>query len=157
MSGFSLRKRGEKAAFELSRIQNSSVRLDKDRLFRTICKEVQRLGELSPAHFAKVVREAVNCLFRAVVITGGEPLAYRGFNALCRELGRIDRKGTKLILRSSFGFPITRRQMKLLCETVIDSCSGEGDGFTAGYDGWPEGGSETTYVFTTLHQSLLGG
>ena len=78
---------------------------------------VRKSGELSPAHIAKVVREAVNCLFRAVVITGGEPLVYRGFHALCRELGRIDRKGTKLILRSSFGFPITRRQMKLLCET----------------------------------------
>ena len=35
-----------------------------------------------------------------------------------------------------------------LMDWVIDSCSGEGDGFTAGYDGWPEGGSETTYVFT---------
>ena len=31
---------------------------------------------------------------------------------------------------------------------VIDECSGGGDGFTAGYDGWPEGGAETTYPFT---------
>ena len=35
-----------------------------------------------------------------------------------------------------------------LMDWVIDSCSGERDGFTAGYDGWPEGGSDTTYIFT---------
>ena len=35
-----------------------------------------------------------------------------------------------------------------LMDWVIDNCSGEGDGFTAGYDGWPEGGSDTTYLFT---------
>ena len=31
---------------------------------------------------------------------------------------------------------------------VIDTCGGEGPGFTAGYDGWPEGGEDVTYVFT---------
>ena len=37
---------------------------------------------------------------------------------------------------------------RALMDWVIDSCSGEGDGFTAGYDGWPEGGSDVTYIFT---------
>jgi hypothetical protein len=31
---------------------------------------------------------------------------------------------------------------------VIDNCGSEGPGFTGGYDGWPEGGEDTTYVFT---------
>ena len=31
---------------------------------------------------------------------------------------------------------------------VIDSCSDDKPGFTAGYDGWPEGGADTTYPFT---------
>ncbi len=35
-----------------------------------------------------------------------------------------------------------------LMDWVIDNCSGEGDGFTAGYDGWPESGDVTTYIFT---------
>ena len=37
---------------------------------------------------------------------------------------------------------------RILMDWVIDNCSGEGDGFTAGYDGWPEGGIGTTYIFT---------
>ena len=37
---------------------------------------------------------------------------------------------------------------KALMDWVIDNCSDEGDGFTAGYDGWPEGGSDTIYIFT---------
>ena len=37
---------------------------------------------------------------------------------------------------------------RALMDWVIDSCSGKGDGFTAGYDGWPEGGSDVTYIFT---------
>ena len=37
---------------------------------------------------------------------------------------------------------------KALMDWVIDDCQDGGTGFTAGYDGWPEGGDETTYVFT---------
>ena len=78
---------------------------------------VRKSGELPPARFAEAVREASDCLFRSVVITGGEPLAYKGFRDFCRELAGIDRKGTRLILRSSFGFPVSKWKMKLLCET----------------------------------------
>lgn len=35
-----------------------------------------------------------------------------------------------------------------LMDWVIDSCSDGRSGFTAGYDGWPEGGADTTYPFT---------
>ena len=35
-----------------------------------------------------------------------------------------------------------------LMNWVIENCSDGGAGFTGGYDGWPEGGEETTYVFT---------
>ena len=37
---------------------------------------------------------------------------------------------------------------KALMNWVIENCSDGGQGFTGGYDGWPEGGSETTYPFT---------
>ena len=36
---------------------------------------------------------------------------------------------------------------KALMDWVIDSCSDGRPGFTAGYDGWPEDGAETTYTF----------
>lgn len=35
-----------------------------------------------------------------------------------------------------------------LMDWVIGSCSDGMPGFTGGYDGWPEGGADTTYVFT---------
>lgn len=35
-----------------------------------------------------------------------------------------------------------------LMDWVIDSCSDGNPGFTGGYDGWPEGGTGTTYPFT---------
>lgn len=35
-----------------------------------------------------------------------------------------------------------------LMDWVIDNCSDDSPGFTGGYDGWPEGGPDTTYVFT---------
>ena len=35
-----------------------------------------------------------------------------------------------------------------LMDWVIENCRDESPGFTAGYDGWPEGGPEVTYVFT---------
>ena len=37
---------------------------------------------------------------------------------------------------------------RTLMDWVIDSCSDDKPGFTAGYDGWPEGGADTTYPFT---------
>ena len=37
---------------------------------------------------------------------------------------------------------------KALMDWVIENCSDSGYGFTGGYDGWPEGGNETTYPFT---------
>lgn len=36
----------------------------------------------------------------------------------------------------------------VLMDRVIEECGDENPGFTAGYDGWPESGSETTFVFT---------
>lgn len=35
-----------------------------------------------------------------------------------------------------------------LMDWVIDNCSDSTPGFTGGYDGWPESGPDTTYVFT---------
>ena len=37
---------------------------------------------------------------------------------------------------------------EVLMDWVIDSCTDGQPGFTAGYDGWPEGGYDITYVFT---------
>ena len=48
-------------------------------------------------------------------------------------------------LYSSEKYLATARQ---LMDWVLETCTDGGDGFTAGYDGWPEAGPENTYVFT---------
>ena len=40
------------------------------------------------------------------------------------------------------------RTAATLMDWVINECRDGGIGFTGGYDGWPEGGADTTYVFT---------
>ena len=40
------------------------------------------------------------------------------------------------------------RTAAALKDWVISECGGNGIGFTGGYDGWPENGTDTTYVFT---------
>ena len=72
--------------------------------------------EMLPNQFAAIIREAADRGFHSVVITGGEPLVYSGFDKLCQLLEKTERKGTKLILRSSFGFPISEERMRVLCE-----------------------------------------
>lgn len=73
--------------------------------------------ELPPARLAGIVREAADRRFRAVVITGGEPLAYSGFAGLCGLLRQTDLKGTKLILRTSLGFPVSDELLKEIFRT----------------------------------------
>ena len=46
-----------------------------------------------------------------------------------------------------YGSDIYRATAQTLMDWVIDNCSDGGVGFTAGYDGWPEGGT-TVYPFT---------
>ena len=50
---------------------------------------------------------------------------------------------------AAYGNEKYRQTAAALMDWVIDEC-GRSDtpGFTGGYDGWPEGGSDTTYVFT---------
>ena len=71
--------------------------------------------ELSPEQFADIVREGADRRFQSVVVTGGEPLAYGRFDEVCKLIGTLDRKGTKLILRSSFGFPIAKERLERIC------------------------------------------
>lgn len=69
---------------------------------------------LPPERFVGIVREAVSRRFRAVVITGGEPLAWPGFDALCEGLRTVVRKGTRLVLRTSLGFEIPRPRLEAI-------------------------------------------
>ena len=88
----------------------------------------RKTEELSPERFAGIVREAADRRFRAVVVTGGEPLKYGGFDALCSALKGTDRKGTKLILRTSFGFPVPDERMERICglfDEIVVSVDGD--------------------------------
>lgn len=86
--------------------------------------------ELTPAGFANIVCEAANRRFHSVVITGGEPLVYKGFDEMCRLLTAADLKGTKLILRTSLAFPVSGERLSAICrlfDEIIVSVDGDRD------------------------------
>ena len=87
----------------------------------------RKTAELDPERFAGIIREAADRCFASAVITGGEPLVYRGFDALCGMIKETDRKGMKLILRSSFGFPVQEERMRSIC-TLFDEIAVSVDG-----------------------------
>ena len=76
----------------------------------------RKKNSLPPEQFAGIIKEAVERRFRAVVITGGEPLTWPGFDALCAGLTGLDRKGVQLVLRTSFGFDIPPEHMWAIAE-----------------------------------------
>ena len=49
---------------------------------------------------------------------------------------------------AAYGDERCLKTARTLMDWVIDSCGDGGPGFTAGYDGWPEGGEATTYPFS---------
>lgn len=67
--------------------------------------------ELPVERLVRLILEAVNMRFRRIVITGGEPLIYRHFDELMDLLAGLDRKGSELVLRSSFAFSISETRM----------------------------------------------
>ncbi|MBR0085212.1 MAG: radical SAM protein, partial [Lachnospiraceae bacterium] len=64
------------------------------------------VGSLSPEKYAEIVKQAADNCFSSLVITGGEPLVYEGFDRLCELIRSTDLKGMKLILRTSLGFEV---------------------------------------------------
>ncbi len=88
----------------------------------------RKTKELSPERFAEIIREAADRCFASAVITGGEPLVYPGFDEFCSLLSETDRKGMKLILRTSFGFPIPTARLRMifdLFDEVMVSVDGD--------------------------------
>lgn len=76
----------------------------------------RKTPSLSAERFAAIVKDAVGARFRSVVMTGGEPLVYGEFDRFCALLKQMDRKGTQLVLRSSFGFEIPEERLRMICE-----------------------------------------
>ena len=90
--------------------------------------------ELEPERLAEILQEAADLQFRSVVITGGEPLVYRGFDELCARIAGISRKGMKLILRTSFGFPVPQERLERICrlfDEIVVSVDGSQDSHDA--------------------------
>lgn len=88
----------------------------------------RKTDELAAAQFASIIREAADRRFRSVVLTGGEPLVYSEFDELMSLAADIDRKGTALILRSSFGFAISDERLKAVCglfDEIVVSVDGD--------------------------------
>ena len=89
---------------------------------------VRKSAELEPEQLVQIVRDACAARFRSVVVTGGEPLAYTGFERLCQLLEGLDRTGTRLVLRSSLGFPVARSllvRLGTLFDEIVVSVDGD--------------------------------
>lgn len=89
---------------------------------------VRKSVELEPEQLVQIVQDACAARFRSVVVTGGEPLAYAGFERLCQQLGELDRTGTRLVLRSSLGFSVTRSllvRIGALFDGIVVSVDGD--------------------------------
>ena len=82
-----------------------------------------------PANEAlSLVCEAQRALFSAVVITGGEPLIHSELDLLLEGLRVLDRKGMRLILRTSLGFPVEDNRLRAVCEAfpeIVVSIDGD--------------------------------
>ncbi|MCR4608766.1 MAG: radical SAM protein [Eubacterium sp.] len=88
----------------------------------------EEFKELPAERIAEVVQEAADNMFHSVVITGGEPLVYPGWDKLCDLLDGLDMKGTKLVLRTAFSFGIDREKMIRLLrlfDRIIVSVDGD--------------------------------
>lgn len=84
--------------------------------------------ELSPQRFAGIAREAAAAGFREIEFTGGEPFVYPGFDQLMEMLAEVDRRGTRFVLRTSFGYDIPPERIRAACrlfDKVIVSMDGD--------------------------------
>lgn len=115
----------------------------------------RKMKELSPADFADMIQEAANQCFRSVVLTGGEPLVYVGFDDLLSLLEVVDKKGTKLILRSSFAFLVPESRMKQIC-TLFDEIIVSMDGDRSTHDA-RRGSGRYDLTVSSLEQAVRFG
>lgn len=87
-----------------------------------------QMPELSAEQFAGIVRGAVALGFQRIEFSGGEPFVYPEFDAFLEKLSSIDRKGTKFIFRTSFGYEIPKERIEAVCrlfDSVIVSIDGD--------------------------------
>ena len=111
---------------------------------------------LAPERFYELIREAADRRFRSLVLTGGEPLVYPGFERLTELLGGLNKKGMKLILRSSFGFEIPKEKLARLL-TVFDEIVVSVDGDEQTHDARRGAGRYRMTVGNLEQAAALGG
>lgn len=77
----------------------------------------KKYSEMQPERLAEIVREAAEAGFETIVITGGEPLVYSGFDRLTYLLASVDLRKAKLVLRTSFAFEFKDDILKKILNT----------------------------------------
>ena len=88
----------------------------------------RKTKELSAFELLRITEEAISAGYKTVVIVGGEPLVYYDFENYLSGLEKIDKKGRKFVLRSSFGFSIEDDLLKRLCcvfDEIVVSIDGD--------------------------------
>ena len=119
------KKSAEKSLQSLIENMNSHGRLNKLYLHVTwncqlrcshcyACAESNEQTEEMKLHEIEgLVREALDCDFKEIVITGGEPLVYKGRDMLLQVFAalRQEIKPVKLVLRTNFSMPLTDKDL----------------------------------------------
>lgn len=86
------------------------------------------MNEMPANAMLNIIKAAQKSFFRAVVVTGGEPLVHTEIDAMLAGIRRISLKGMRLILRTSLGFPISDERLKAVCEAfpeIVVSVDGD--------------------------------
>ncbi len=86
------------------------------------------MSEMPAGAALNIIEEAQQSLFRAVVVTGGEPLVHTEIDAMLSGIKHIALKGMRLILRTSLGFKTPDERLKVMCEAfqeVVVSVDGD--------------------------------
>jgi uncharacterized protein len=86
------------------------------------------MNEMTSDAALRIISEAQQALFRAVVITGGEPLIHSEIDRFLSGVKQIKLKGMRLILRTSLGFDIEKERLRAVCEAfpeIVVSIDGD--------------------------------
>lgn len=84
--------------------------------------------ELSAEDFLKISRQAIDAGYEEILILGGEPLVYKEFDKLLEGFSKLEKRKTRLVLRTSLGFSLENDKLKKICQVfdkIVVSIDGD--------------------------------
>lgn len=116
---------------------------------------IRKTKELPATRLVEITKQAIEAGYKAVVVVGGEPLAYSEFELYLDGIERLERGNCRLVLRSSFGFLIQETLLHRLCK-VFDQIVVSLDGEEATHDA-VRGKGTWRYATQNIEKALAQG